>query len=125
MRDGTVLRADVYRPDRAEPCPAILARTPYDRSFVLTPPATVDPDRATEAGFAVVIEDIRGRFGSDGEFYPFRTDVDDGRDTVDWLAAQPWCSGAVGMTGRSFTAAAQYLAAAAQPPGLKAIVPVV
>ena len=125
MRDGTVLRADVYRPDGGEPCAAILARTPYDRSFGLTPLATVDPDRATEAGFAVVIEDIRGRFGSEGEFYPFLTDVDDGRDTVDWVAAQPWCSGAVGMTGRSFTAAAQYLAAAAQPPGLKAIAPVV
>jgi uncharacterized protein len=125
MRDGAVLRADVYRPQDGAPAAALVARTPYDRSFSLTPSAAVDPQRATAAGFAVVIQDVRGRFSSDGEFYPFRTDLDDGRDTVDWVAAQQWCSGAVGMTGRSFTAAAQYLAAIARPPALKAIVPVV
>lgn len=125
MRDGALLRADVYRPDGDQAAPAILARTPYDRSFNLTPLAIIDPERATEAGFAVVIQDIRGRFGSDGEFYPFRTDIEDGRDSVDWVADRPWCTGAVAMAGRSFTAAAQYLAAVAQPPGLRAIAPMV
>lgn len=125
MRDGAVLRADVYRPENGAAVAALVARTPYDRSFSLTPSAAVDPERAAAAGFAVVIQDIRGRSGSDGEFYPFRTDLDDGRDTIDWVAAQPWCSGAVGMTGRSFAAAAQYLAALSRPPGLKAIAPVV
>jgi putative CocE/NonD family hydrolase len=125
MRDGAVLRADVYRPDASSPVPAILSRTPYDRSFGLTPPAAVDPDRAVEAGFALVCQDVRGRYGSDGEFYPFHAEGHDGHDTIEWLAAQPWCSGAIGMAGRSYTAATQWLAAAAQPPHLEAIAPVV
>ena len=61
MRDGTVLRADVYRPDADDPVPAILSRTPYDRGFGLTPPAGVDPERAVEAGMAMVCQDVRGQ----------------------------------------------------------------
>lgn len=103
MRDSVVLRADVYRPDVAAPVPAVLARTPYDRSFALTPPAALDPERATEAGFAVVCQDVRGRYDSEGEFYPFVSEGDDGHDSVEWVAAQPWCDGAVAMAGRSYT----------------------
>ncbi len=124
MRDGVRLRADVYRPNGA-PCPAVLARTPYDRSFALTPPAALDPERATEAGYALVCQDVRGRHGSEGEFYPFRTEGPDGYDSVEWVAAQPWCGGSVAMAGRSYAAAAQWLAAAEQPPHLRAICPVV
>jgi len=125
MRDGVVLRADVYRPDVAAPVPAVLARTPYDRSFALTPPAALDPERATDAGFAVVCQDVRGRYDSGGEFYPFVSEGDDGHDSVEWVAAQPWCDGAVAMAGRSYTGVTQWLAAAAQPPHLRAICPVV
>jgi putative CocE/NonD family hydrolase len=125
MRDGTALRADVYRPDTAARVPAIVNRTPYNRSHPLVPAAALDPERAAAAGFALVCQDSRGRFGSPGRFYPIRNDPDDGYDTVEWTAAQPWCSGAVGMAGRSYSAAAQWIAAATQPPHLKALFPVV
>jgi hypothetical protein len=124
MRDGTVLRADVYRPDTDAKVPVIVNRTPYNRSSAPIPPAAIDPERAMAAGFAVVCQDIRGRFASPGRFYPFVHDANDGYDTVEWAAAQPWATGALGMAGRSYSGAAQWLAAAAQPPHLKAIFPV-
>ena len=125
MRDGVVLRADVYRPEDAAAVPAVVGRTPYDKSLALTPPSIVDSERAVAEGFALVCQDVRGQHGSEGEFEPFKTEGRDGYDTVEWVAAQPWCSGAVGMAGRSYTAATQWLAAAEQPPHLRAICPVV
>src|SRR5436190_20192251 len=74
---------------------------------------------------AMVCQDVRGMYGSDGDFYPFRTEGPDGYDTVEWAAAQPWSNGAVGMAGRSYSGAAQWMAAAAQPPHLRALFPVV
>jgi hypothetical protein len=125
MRDGVVLRADVYRPQTGERVPAIVNRTPYDRTSPLIPPAALDPERAVEAGFALVCQDVRGQHGSEGEFYTFGAEGPDGYDTVEWAAAQPWCSGEVGMAGRSYAAAAQWLAAIEAPPHLRAIAPVV
>ena len=125
MRDGVVLRADAYLPDADRPAPAILCRTPYDRSFPLTPVAAIDPEHATEAGFALVCQDVRGQHGSDGDFWPFKTEGADGYDSIEWVASQPWCSGAVGMSGRSYPAATQWRAAVEHPPGLRAIFPVV
>lgn len=125
MRDGTVLLADIYRPDVTEPVPVIVSRTPYDRTLPLVPPAAVDPEVAVGAGFALVCQDTRGRHGSEGTFYPFFNEGIDGYDTVEWAAAQPWSSGAIGMAGRSYAAATQWLAAAEQPPHLRAIAPVV
>jgi uncharacterized protein len=125
MRDGTVLRADAYLPDGDDPVPAVVCRTPYNRSFSLTPLAALDPERATEAGIAVVVQDVRGLYDSDGEFSPFFSEADDGYDTVEWVASQPWCDGAVGMTGRSYPAATQWRAALERPPHLRAISPVV
>lgn len=125
MRDGVVLRADAYLPDRGSPTPAILSRTPYDRGRSLTPAAALDPERATAAGFALVCQDVRGLHGSEGGFAPFVSESDDGYDSVEWLAAQPWCDGAVGMSGRSYAAATQWRAAIERPPHLRAIFPVV
>jgi uncharacterized protein len=125
MRDGVVLRADVYRPSTGTTVPAILYRTPYDRGSALIPQAAVDPERAVESGFALVVQDVRGRYGSDGSFYTFAHEGLDGYDTVEWVAAQAWCDGAVTMAGRSYGAAAQWLAAIEQPPHLRAIAPVV
>jgi uncharacterized protein len=125
MRDGVILRADVYRPDAEEPAPAVLSRTPYDRSVSMTPSAAVDPELLSAAGIALVCQDVRGRHGSDGEFYPLTGEAADGVDTIAWVAAQPWCNGRVGMAGRSYGAAAQWLAAAEAPPALRAISPVV
>jgi putative CocE/NonD family hydrolase len=124
MRDGTVLRADVYRPDTDTRVPVIVIRIPYNRSHPLVPSSAIDPTRAVEAGFAVVCQDSRGRFASEGRFYPFVDEARDAYDTVEWAAAQPWSTGAVGMAGRSYSGAAQWLAAAEQPPHLKAIFPV-
>ncbi len=124
MRDGVLLRADVYRPDAPQRVPVVLGRTPYDRTFGPTLPSILDPERAVEAGIALVCMDVRGRHGSEGEFHPFRAERADGYDSVEFLAAQDWCSGAVAMAGRSYTAATQWLAAGAQPPHLRAIVPI-
>ena len=124
-RDGTALSADVYRPERSRPVPAVLGRTPYDKSRGLTPLAILDPERAVEAGFALVCQDVRGQHASKGDFYPFRSEAEDGVDTIEWIAGQDWSSGAVGMAGRSYTAATQWLAAGASPPALRAIAPVV
>jgi putative CocE/NonD family hydrolase len=126
MRDGVTLRADAYLPDDdGAPVPAVLSRTPYDRSFPPAAQAALEPERAVEAGIAVVCQDVRGQHGSEGDFNPFLTEGDDGYDTVEWVASQPWCTGAVAMAGRSYPAATQWRAALEQPPHLKAIFPVV
>jgi uncharacterized protein len=123
MRDGAVLRADIYRPDSGAPAPTVLHRTCYNRSFQLTPRAGLDPERAVQAGLVLICQDVRGRYESGGDFYPFAREGADGFDTIEWIASQPWCSGAVGLAGRSYPAAVQWMAAAERPPHLKAIVP--
>jgi len=125
MRDGTVLKGDIYRPDTDQPVPAILNRLPYNKDLLAMQELSIETIRAAEAGYAVVFQDTRGRFQSEGEFRPFVHESQDGYDTVEWVAAQPWCSGAVGMTGASYFGATQWLAALAQPPHLKAIFPVI
>ncbi|MCI0902435.1 MAG: CocE/NonD family hydrolase [Chloroflexi bacterium] len=124
MRDGVTLYADIYRPDGDGPYPTILQRTPYDKTANLTH-TMLDPIRAAKAGFAVVIQDTRGRHASEGEFYAFRDDINDGFDTVEWAAAQPWSNGKVGMYGASYVGATQWLAATARPPHLVTIAPTV
>ena len=125
MRDGVVLRADVYRPadDATGPWPVLLERTPYDKGYYLTSGMPLDPLRAAERGYAVVIQDVRGRFASEGEFYSFVNEADDGYDTVEWCAEQTWCDGAVGMYGSSYMGATTWQAAVSRPPHLKAIAP--
>ena len=122
MRDGTILRADVYRPDTPEQCPVLITRSPYNKS---RPDMYTyfDPIRATKNGYAVVVQDCRGSMASEGEFHPFLGDVEDGYDTVEWAAAQPWCNSKVGMYGMSYLAITQWCAAIAQPPHLVAIFP--
>ena len=89
MRDGTILYADVYRPETPGPFPVLLQRTPYDKSTPLTM-NMLDPLKAAKRGYAVVIQDARGRYTSGGEFYAFKDEINDGYDTVEWAAAQPW-----------------------------------
>jgi putative CocE/NonD family hydrolase len=122
VRDGTILRADLYRPDAPGPFPTLVQRTPYNKAF-LPVVYTLDPLRAAGAGYAVLNQDTRGRFASDGEFRPFRDEAEDGYDTVEWVAAQPWCTGKVGMLGASYVGANQLHAAALRPPHLAAIAP--
>ena len=122
MRDGTVLYSDVYRPDGPGPYPVLLQRTPYDKSATLSM-GQLDPLKAARHGFAVVIQDCRGRYTSDGVYYAFRDHINDGYDTVEWAAAQPWSSGKVGMYGASYNGATQWLATLKRPPHLTAIMP--
>ncbi len=122
MRDGTTLYADVYRPDGPGPFPTILQRTPYDKTAGLAA-QMLDPMKAAKAGFALVIQDTRGRFTSGGEFYCFVDDINDGYDTVEWAASQSWSSGQVGMIGASYVGATQWLCAITRPPHLVAIAP--
>ncbi|HEV7565950.1 MAG TPA: CocE/NonD family hydrolase, partial [Microbacteriaceae bacterium] len=125
MRDGVRLQADIWRPDDSATHPALLQRTPYDRSdsFAIILNAGIEPLRAVQDGFVVVVQDTRGRFGSEGHFVPFINEGADGFDTVQWLAEQGWSNGRVGMYGASYYAATQLLAAIEQPPALKAIAP--
>ena len=122
MRDGTTLYADVYRPDGPGPFPTILQRTPYDKTSGLAS-QMLDPMKAAKAGFALIIQDTRGRYTSGGEFNCFIDDINDGYDTVEWAAAQPWSSGRVGMIGASYVGATQWLCAITRPPHLVAIAP--
>lgn len=125
MRDGVRLCADIYRPESDEPVPAVLHRTPYNRRLRLSTAAAVDPERAVDEGFALVCQDVRGLGDSGDDFYPFRNEGPDGYDTIEWIAAQGWSNGEVSMSGRSYPAATQWLAAAEHPPHLAAIAPVV
>lgn len=122
MGDGVVTRADVWRPLEAGPCPAILVRTPYDKSWI-EHQSPIAPGLAADRGYALVVQDVRGRFASEGTFEPFRQERADGRDSVAWVAAQDWCSGEVVMSGWSYVGATQWLAAETAPPALRAIAP--
>jgi putative CocE/NonD family hydrolase len=122
MRDGTSLRANVFRPAGDGRHPVLLTRLPYGKDLPLGS-AVLDPVQATRRGYAVVVQDTRGRFMSEGEFEPFRGEDVDGYDTVEWAAAQPWSDGQVGMYGASYFGQTQWAAARLQPPSLKAIAP--
>ena len=121
MRDGVVLRADVLRPAEVGKFPVLVYRTPYGKEAAEQEYTTFK--HAVERGYAVVIEDVRGRFQSDGEFRPYENEGRDGYDTIEWSAAQPWSNGAVGTFGLSYPGAVQWLAAVENPPHLKAMVP--
>jgi len=121
MRDGVVLRADLHRPREGGPFPVLVYRTPYGKDEAARDYTTVQ--RAVARGYAVVVQDVRGRYRSAGTFEAYRQEGPDGYDTIEWAAAQPWSNGAVGMFGLSYPAAVQWLAAMESPPHLKAIVP--
>lgn len=122
MRDGCRLATDVIRADGRCRVPALLIRTPYGRASNRT---GLDPIALARSGLAVVIQDIRGRWDSDGHYLPTIQDVDDGADAVAWCAEQSWCDGAVIMAGASYDGITAWLAAMARPPQLKGIAPVV
>lgn len=122
MRDGTVLRADVYRPNTPGQFPIILKRTPYDKHNMDAADFGV---KGASRGYVVINQDVRGRYTSDGEWYPFLHESNDGYDTVEWAASLPYSNGKVGMYGGSYVGATQMLAAIAHPPHLAGICPVV
>ena len=120
MRDGVVLRADVYRPAEGGRFPTLVYRTPYGRAETPTDPIVL---AAVRRGYAVVLQDVRGRYESGGVFEPYQQEGRDGYDTIEWAARQPWSNGSVGTYGLSYPGAVQWLAALERPPSLRAMVP--
>lgn len=120
-RDGVTLRADIYRPDKDGKFPVLLVRTPYDKSQGM---ALTEKDYFPSRGYVVVVQDTRGRFSSEGEFYPFIHEAQDGYDAIEWAAGLPWSDGNIGTVGQSYLALVQYFAAPQRPPHLKAMCPV-
>ncbi|MFA4084030.1 CocE/NonD family hydrolase [Mycobacteroides salmoniphilum] len=124
MRDGTILRADVYRPKLKDPVPVILMRTQYGKSSAQVKPSRFrTPDWFASHCYLVVVQDVRGQGASDGIFTEFGNDGNDGYDTVEWAARLPGSTGKVGMYGSSYVGATQWLAATTTPPHLTTIVP--
>jgi hypothetical protein len=119
MRDGNRLLADVYRPSDPGRYPALLMRTPYDKrqaagAFVFG---------AVKRGYVVTLQDVRGQFQSEGSFNPYLQEINDGHDTIEWLAGQPYVNGKVGTFGLSYPGAVQWMTAPTRPPHLVAMVP--
>jgi putative CocE/NonD family hydrolase len=121
MRDGVNLMADIYRPDDESRHPVLVQRTPYDRTMIGNAASDVDPIKMALAGYVVVVQDVRGRFESEGDYETYSNEADDGYDTVQWAAEQPWSDGKVGMFGLSYMAQCCLLAASRRPPALRAI----
>jgi putative CocE/NonD family hydrolase len=120
MRDGIKLRADIYRPNADGKFPVLLQRTPYNKDN------EVDFGiKAAAQGYVVIVEDVRGRYASEGDWYVFKNEPNDGYDTIEWAASLPYSNGKVGMFGGSYVGATQMLAAISHPPHLAGICPVV
>ena len=123
LSDGTILRSTVYRPAAdGERFPVLLTRTPYGRDLSVNS-AYFNPATVAAAGFVVILQDVRGRFGSDGDFAPSVQEADDGAEAVEWAASLPYSSGQVGMWGRSYFGESQLRAARRHPRGLAALAP--
>lgn len=122
MRDGVTLYADIYEPDEAGTYPILLMRQPYGRAIASTV-AHAHPVWYANKGYIVVIQDVRGRGDSEGEFNPFVQETKDGYDTVEWAAALPGSNGKVGMYGFSYQGITQWAAVSEHPPALTAIAP--
>ncbi len=117
-RDGVTLRADIYHPSAPGRYPTLLQRTPYNKDN-----AAAFARKAAARGYLVVVQDVRGRYTSEGEWYTFKHESEDGYDAVEWAAALPSSNGKVGMFGGSYVGATQMLAAIAHPPHLAGIAP--
>jgi len=118
MRDGVKLATDIYLPLNVEKAPLILVRTPYKKEM-----SELQARYYARRGYAFAIQDTRGRFGSQGQWEPFVNEAKDGYDTIEWLAAQPWSNGKVGMIGASYLGWVQWFAASQHPPHLTTMIP--
>lgn len=118
MRDGLALATDIYRPQAEGRFPVVLVRTPYDKKM-----SEIQARFFARRGYVYAVQDCRGRFASPGAWVPFLHEAEDGYDTVEWLAAQPWSTGRVGMIGGSYLGWVQWWAARDRPPHLATIIP--
>ena len=122
MRDGTLLRANIYRPAGEGRWPVLLTRLPYGKDLPLGS-AIMEPAQVARRGYVVIVQDTRGRFTSEGEWAPFINEGLDGVDTIEWAAQLPYSDGNVGMYGISYFGFTQWASAVYNPPALKAMVP--
>ncbi|MCB0069737.1 MAG: CocE/NonD family hydrolase, partial [Caldilineaceae bacterium] len=122
MRDGVRLATDIYRPADGAPTPVLMARTPYNKDGILGG-NVFDIMAAVQRGYTVVVQDARGRYGSEGMFNPHIQETADGVDAFAWAATQPWSNGRIGTFGGSYLGGTQLLPAREQPPALQAIAP--
>ena len=122
MRDGVRLYANVYRPQAEAKFPVLVIRLPYGKDEYYCRMPAIGKFWAKK-GYAAVIQDVRGKFTSEGTFEPFENEVADGYDTVDWAAKQPWSDGNVGVMGESYYGYTTWAAAVSQHPNLKCIAP--
>jgi len=118
MRDGVELSTDLYLPDAPGRYPTVFSRTPYNNTG---PDAYATGKWYAERGYAYVTQDVRGKYDSDGKFVLYANEANDGLDTLDWIAAQPWSNGRIGMSGGSYTGYVQLAPAVHQPRNLTAI----
>jgi hypothetical protein len=123
MRDGVRLATDIYRPGRNGSAaegkfPVILERTPYNKDSL-----SIAASHYVPRGYIVIAQDVRGRYKSEGHWFPIRSDPDDGFDTAKWIGAQPWCDGNIGTMGSSYDGATQHALAIANAPYIKAMIP--
>lgn len=118
MRDGVELATDIYRPEGDGKVPVVHIRTPYKKEML-----EMEGRFWARRGYAAAIQDVRGRFASAGEWEPFVHEARDGFDSIEWLAARPWCNGKVGMIGGSYLGWVQWLAASTNPPHLACMIP--
>jgi putative CocE/NonD family hydrolase len=121
MRDGVRLSTNAYIPSEHGRFPTILVRTPYNKGADIN----ANYQAFVDHGYAVVVQDVRGRYASEGAFQPLTQEISDGDDTLNWIARQPWSDGKVGMIGGSYAGITQWKAALSGNPHLKAIFPVV
>ncbi|MGY0694483.1 CocE/NonD family hydrolase [Virgibacillus sp. FSP13] len=124
LSDGTVLRSDVYRPNDEGNYPVLMIRLPYDKKTPRYFDEYLEVPRMVEAGYVVILQDVRGRFASEGDYYPFIHEGSDGYESVEWAAKLPYANGKVGLFGMSYHGYTQLAAAVEKPPSLKAIAPV-
>ncbi|MGH2515570.1 MAG: CocE/NonD family hydrolase, partial [Ktedonobacterales bacterium] len=126
MRDSTLLRANVYRPDDggAGTYPVLLTRLPYGKDLPMGS-NVLDPAQTARRGYIVAVQDVRGTFSSDGKWFPLLNEEPDGADAVAWAASLPGSNGNVGMYGASYFGFTQWAAAGERPTALKAMAPMI
>jgi uncharacterized protein len=122
MRDGVKLYGDLYRPARDGKFPVLVIRTPYG---VQRDGVHQSMIKFAQHGYATFVQDVRGRYESEGQWDPFRNEANDGYDTVEWAAKQPWSNGKVGLEGGSYLGHVQWRAATQSPPSLVTMFPAV
>jgi uncharacterized protein len=122
MRDGTILRANIFRPPGEGRWPVLLTRLPYGKDLAHGS-SVLNPVQVARRGYVVIVQDTRGAGTSGGAWYPFRAEAEDGMDTIAWAAGLPFADGQVGMYGASYFGFTQWVVAVQSPPELKAMVP--